>query len=290
MAITLTSLTPTSGPAGTILTLNGAGFATGCIVWFSGLGHDTSDSTPIILSSSAATCSIPDAFDGLGGGLLVFVMDGTEESNSLAFALAASPDTEAPYGLCSIGQVKSLLGISETDVADESRFKRLIAMASAQIKGYCKRTFAVISVTAEALDGSGTDTLELNQSPIISVSALSIEGVAVDISEVKVYPDYIRFAGGGGYNPRLRGDSRLFPEGVQNVVVSYQAGYAEVPAEISDACALQVVFLMNLANKQGIISETNQVANASTTYAQSPLSPFVRATCNRYRGQRLRAV
>ncbi|MGE5487566.1 MAG: phage head-tail connector protein [bacterium] len=192
--------------------------------------------------------------------------------------------------LCTLAELKAFLGIAAHDTADDGRLSALITAASAQIEGYCDRSFGIEDIADELHDGDGTDTLELDKTPILFVSALSIDGLDVDPGEVRVYPKFIAFPSGCEYDARLRSTTRIFPEGRQNVKVSYRAGYSEVPREIADACKIQVAFLMNTINKQGVISETNQMAQATTSYAQEQLAPATRATCRRYRRTRVRVI
>jgi hypothetical protein len=192
--------------------------------------------------------------------------------------------------LTTLADVKAFLGIATEETAEDEKLTILIGTASAQIEGYCGRSFGIQDIADELQDGNGTSTLELDVTPIISVAALSIDGQAVDLGEVRVYPQFIAFPDSDVWDARLRGYSRIFPAGRQNVKVSYRAGYAAVPRDIADACKSQVAFLQNTINRQGIISETNQVAQATTSYSQEELAPATRATCRRYRRTRVKAI
>lgn len=192
--------------------------------------------------------------------------------------------------LCTLAELKTALGVAADETADDTRLSELIKIASAQIEGFCNRSFGLQAIEDELHDGNSTESIELDVTPINSVTALSIDGQGVDLGEVKVYPRFIAFSNSGDYDARLRGNVRVFPEGRQNVKVSYTAGYDEIPREISDACKIQVAFLMNTLNKQGVISETNQVAQATTSFSQEQLAPATRTTCRRFKRTRVAVI
>lgn len=192
--------------------------------------------------------------------------------------------------LCTLAELKSFLGVSAEETADDARYAELITTASAQIEGYCGRSFGVTDIDNELHDGDGTDELRVDVTPIVTVSALSIDGQAQDVAELAIYHTLVAFKTTGEYEPRLRTASRVFPVGRRNISISYSAGFAAVPRDIKDFCKLQVAYLMNTINKQGIVSETDQVAQATTTYSDKMLAPGVRTGLGRYRRTRIAVV
>ncbi len=191
--------------------------------------------------------------------------------------------------LCTLAELKAFLGIAAEDTADDTRLGELITSASAAIEAYCSRSFEVVAIEGELHDGDGTDELRVDVTPIVSVSAVSIDGQAVNVADLAIYHTMVAFKS-GEYSARLRSSGGIFPVGRQNISISYSAGYAAVPRDIADACKFQVAFLMNTANKQGLISETNQVSQATTSYVQGNLSPAVRSACSRYRRARMSVI
>ncbi len=195
-----------------------------------------------------------------------------------------------PLALCTLADLKAFLGIAADDNASDARLTELITTASGQIAGYCGREFEIVAVANELHDGDGTDELRVDLTPIVSVSALSIDGEAVDVAELAIYHTMVAFKASGEYSPRLRSYGQVFPVGRQNVSISYSAGYAAVPRDIQDACKLQVAFLTNTIGKQGVLSESNKNAQAFTSYTHALLSPAVRTICARYRRNRIGVV
>ena len=272
------------------MTLRGSGFAPEITVTFSRPGGSASVPGQV-LSDDEAAARVPDAFEGAAATLSVVAVDGEgQASDAVELVLEAEPDVESVTRLCSLGTLRAVLGVAPGETLDDAKLNALIAKASVQIVAYCRSSFGVLVVADELRDGDDSPLLTLAHTPILSVSALSIDGQAVGVTEVKVYPNWIRFEDGGEYNARLRGSGRIFPRGCQNVRVSYRAGYARVPADIMQACIDQVIYLQNTLPKQGLVSETNAVANATTQYSHTALCPAARIACNRYRRPRVTVV
>ncbi len=282
----LTSLSPTLARPGEWLTLSGSGFLPGVRVDYRAPNVSASDTNPQLVSSAELRSTVPDLFQGMSGQVMVSVLNpGEDPSNEIALDIAASPD----IALVSLGQLKAALGLRPDDGSQDDRFRQLILLASAAIAGYCEREFRVLEYT-ESYDGDGTSILRLRHTPIIEVLSLSIFGQQVPVSEVKVKPEFLQFEDGGSYEARIRALARYFPAGVQNITVSYRAGYEQVPAEIAQACILQVSCLMNTLAKQGVANEGNSTAGVQTAYQQGLLTPAARALANRYRRPKVLAL
>lgn len=290
MPTTLTALNPMTASAGEPLTLVGSGFAAGIRVDYSTALVSVTDPTPELVNSAELRSVVPDLLQGLAGDVSVSVCNPEEEpSNVLIFGLLAQPPVQGVFRLCSLAGLKAALGLAASEDDSDARYSALIEMASSSITAYCEREFQVAAYV-EACDGDGTGLLRLAHTPIVAVSALSIDGSAVPLSEVKVSPEFIQLEGDLDYSARLRSSGRVFPEGIQNITVAYTAGYTAVPAEISHACILQVAYLMNTLTKQGLVNEGNTTAGVTTAFAQGLLAPAVRSICNRYRRPKVMAI
>jgi hypothetical protein len=287
--MTITSISPASGAPGVALTITGTALPLAGQVRFSGAGK-VQLVTPYLATATEIRALVP-ACDGVGGVLSVDVVDGDgSASNAVAFTLDAVPADDYVYPLCSLGMVKTLLGIPAEDTGMDEQLTALIRAASARIAGECRREFRLVDHVDELRDGDGSAMLVLAHTPIVSIASLEIGGQAVDRATVKVYENWIAFDDWEEYDIRLRASSRVFPRGSQNVKISYRSGYAAVPTEISVACVLQVVHIRNTVNKQGIESETNSVANAATVYSQVGIAPAAIRAINRYRKPRAAVV
>ncbi len=137
--------------------------------------------------------------------------------------------------LCSTTDLKVLLGISS------SNQDSLLALIKASVEQYAKtytgRDLLVASYT-EYYDGDGGSVLRLDQSPIISISSISIDAARI-FAAASLIPatDII-----GDAKSSLLGFVELltysFSRGVKNVKVVYSAGYSTVPADLSGAVKL----------------------------------------------------
>ena len=282
---TITSIAPAFGAAGTLISIIGVGFTAESQVLFTGSSLSMAARNPVIASATEIDCQVPPHFYGQADTLQVTV----DDSAPADFRLISDP-AEVPLTgdrLCAVEYVKALMGVTPEETDQDSRLASLIQLASNQIRAYCRRDFALVAIESEICDGDGSDMLSLAHTPVNSLTELSIDGAAIDVTEAAVYPEYIRFIAYGDYNPRLRTNGRIFSCGVANVSVSYLAGYSGVPPDIIDACAQQVIFLANTLGRLGLTTDNNSVAQSSNSYAQITFPPPVQITLNRYRRPRL---
>lgn len=291
-AATLSLINPSTGKPGTALVLTGTDFAPGAAVRFSGL-HEALDGEAVsFVDGTELHCRTPE-FDGSAQTLQVVVVNPGELASSpaLAYMLPAWPPVAASLPLCSLRLVKSYMGLEASETARDAQMRAMIGGASRAIENFCKRSFGELqTITGEVHDGDGSSILRPKQTPIVSVEALSVSGVAVEAAEYKIYREHIAFDAGQEYEPRLRTAQRQFPAGTQNVSIDYTAGFAEIPADLADACAQQVIYLMNTLGKTGIDSETNSAGQLSTSYQQKPLAPQVQLAVLRYRRTKVKVV
>jgi hypothetical protein len=286
MAITIT---PTSGAPGTVLAIAGDFGETPAVSF--GSGSRETLASPFLVIPGEIHVVVP-AFDGREVDLTVEVVtaDGSR-SESAVFHLGAWPPIEEVYPLCSLAMLKELLGVGADDTGMDDTYRRMILGASACIqgqRGMCQ--FRLLERIDGLYDGDGTEELRLPDTPIVSVSAIAIDGESVDPAELAIYTHHIAWKTNGEYEPRLRSFGRVFPAGRQNIRISHRYGYAQVPGEIALACVAQVVQIQNTLAKQGIVAESNSVSGSSTTYAQVPLAPAAMRAINRYRRPRVGVV
>jgi hypothetical protein len=121
-----------------------------------------------------------------------------------------------PLSLFTLSQLKSWLKIGPTDDGPDAVLEILGNAASDYCEARIGATFKSRDYTI-ARDGDGRDRLLRLPRPISAVSALSIDGVALDASDYVVYGD----------KGKIRLKTRLFGGGVGNVSVTLTAGYAD---------------------------------------------------------------
>lgn len=126
-----------------------------------------------------------------------------------------------------LDQVKKWLNIQSADTDDLLR--TLITSASKAMRRYMERDIVVNTYT-DRRSGVGMSTMMMKNFPIVSVSSLTVNGQSVP-------------AAAGWGSPGFFFDDAMvylanysFTRGKGNVVVTYQAGYAEVPDDLAQAC------------------------------------------------------
>jgi hypothetical protein len=128
--------------------------------------------------------------------------------------------------------------------------------------------FVQLCSYTETYNGSGSATQFLRNWPIASVQSVTINGIVVPASTGYNVPGYainnnasaIILYGGGGFGVFRpfsfgRGWNGGFPNGTQNIVVQYMAGFAEVP-----------------------VTNELQTIPATSPYTVTPLQPWIADT------------
>lgn len=111
-----------------------------------------------------------------------------------------------------------------------------VSAVSTQIQNFIGYQIAEASYT-RTMNGHGGEKMLLRDRPVISVSSITVDGISIPAATGPtttgfVFDDrfvYIRGNWYGGLSP-----SR-FNRGVQNVTVTYTAGYAQVPWDLQQA-------------------------------------------------------
>jgi hypothetical protein len=140
-----------------------------------------------------------------------------------------------------------------TDLANLAQ-AALIEAASTAVESYCRRTFALGTVT-EALDGTGKARLWLSRRPVSSVGTVTVNGGTVDNTSGDAWTlngsrgELVR--GAGYVDPR---HAMSWPRGYGNVSVTYVGGYATIPGPVKQATVAMVKHMAEAATKTGLLS------------------------------------
>jgi hypothetical protein len=143
--------------------------------------------------------------------------------------------------LCTLSDLKAWLPNQGNN--DDTALQNLITNGSAQVLQYLNRPHilaALIGTLTENYDGNGSDRLLPHYYPIIAVNAVTIDGSPIQPSTSPTVPGFLNDT----RRILLRGFQ--FCRGVQNVTVSYTAGYAGVPLDLK----LAAIELFALAYRQ----------------------------------------
>lgn len=158
---------------------------------------------------------------------------------------------------------------------DEELLLALCAAAEAFVLAQISmKTFDVTSV-AETYNGNGASIMILDRRPIVDITEVMIDG--------KVIPAAASWNSNGWLTDLkalyLRG--WRFTPSVQNVRVTYTAGYAVVPEDLKRAAIDIVAEKYARRTRQGVTSKS--IGSESITYGQNDVTPYARQVFGQYK-------
>lgn len=183
----------------------------------------------------------------------------------------------APDDLCTVAELKAWLPNQGNN--DDLTLQSLISNASLQVLQYIDRPHILSSVLGpltETYDGNNSDRLLPRNFPIIAVSSLSIDGVGIQAATTPATAGYLW----DGRRILLRGFR--FCHGVQNVQLSYSAGYPNVPLDLKQA-AIEA-FALTYRQRVRIGEKSNSMnGQATISFDMSDVPPRSMAIFSQYR-------
>lgn len=114
------------------------------------------------------------------------------------------------------GELRALPHLADTGKYPDERCEAAAAHIVGIIEREVRTSFIARTVTDELYDGTGCDTLVLRKAHVLSVTSVSVAGISVPGP----------FTARGGV---LRRSSGVWPVGIDNVSVTYEAGYSATP-------------------------------------------------------------
>jgi hypothetical protein len=150
------------------------------------------------------------------------------------------------------------------DASDDGKLQSTINEVSADCQNrFCKRLFLTRTVTNEKHDGDRTAEIVTNQWPITSVTSLVIEkggSALVEDTDFFVY----------GEDGIIRLDGRVTPTSLQQVVITYVAGYADLaslPLDLVHSVKAAVAFRFRSVDKktEGVLTQALNVGGTQQT-------------------------
>lgn len=156
----------------------------------------------------------------------------------------------------------------------------LISTASAAVEDFCRRKFTQTTYT-ETYDGSGIGRIWLRQKPVIAVSAVLINGDALE----NTYESAWHFNADTGELTRSDGQDDIrfvpwFPRGAGNIQVTYAAGYLDIPLPVKRATILTVRYIYQLGQRTWL-EKSESIGDYSYTLMEPvwlfmrPLPPYI---------------
>lgn len=175
--------------------------------------------------------------------------------------------------LTTLANVKEWLKVTGT--ADDALLTRLVSAASGAMQTWMNRVIASGSYT-EYRDGHDGIHLSFSDYPVTAVSGVSINDIPIPASTGSLSSGYVFSA----TRLSLRG-FYVFDRGVQNVLISYTAGYAVTPPELAQACIELVSARYKEKDRIGLVSKG--LAGETITFSQKDFSAGVRTVMSNYK-------
>ena len=179
--------------------------------------------------------------------------------------------------LTTLADVKSWLqtGQNAFPTIDDALLTRLITGASQYIQTWLNRQIAMADYL-EVRDGTGGQRLQFACFPVLAVLSLAIDGHAVP-------PALSSNSAGYSFSPtQLAVCGYRFNRGVQNVIISYMAGYSTTPPDIAQACIELVALRYRERTHVGEVSRA--LGGAETvSYVQKDMSDSIKTLLQQYR-------
>lgn len=169
--------------------------------------------------------------------------------------------------LTTLEHLKTWLGITSTQ--DDALLTELIARCSALIERYLNRTVLDHSVH-ERRAGHDKNSLLFQEYPVTTVDRVVVDGHVLASSDYYATATTLHRLGSG-----------VFPAGQGNIELDYNAGYAEVPADIEQAC-LEIAAL-RYKERERIGQQSKSLAGETVSFYLQALSPTAKAALNQYR-------
>jgi len=182
-----------------------------------------------------------------------------------------------PYA--ELSDLKAWLNINDNVNNDDAVLTNLLSAATGLIIRYLGWDLTTQAYT-QTFNGNGRDRVMLSNYPITAVSSVTIDGVAIPVAGPY---------GGSNFLPQgysfdentvyLRG--YWFRKDIQNVTISYTAGYEEIPFEVSQACLELAADRYRQRDRIGKASEG--LAGQTTAFSLKDMPPNTRQILDMYR-------
>ena len=183
----------------------------------------------------------------------------------------------APDDLCTVAEIKAWLPNQGNN--DDVTLQSLISNASLQVLQYIDRPHILASVLGpltEIYDGNDSDRLLPRQFPIITVTAVNVDNIPIQQAPSPVAAGFLW----DGRRILLRGFR--FNRGLQNVQLSYTAGYSSVPLDLKQA-AIEA-FALTYRQRIRIGEKSNSMSGQITiAFDMSDVPPRSMSVFNQYR-------
>jgi uncharacterized phiE125 gp8 family phage protein len=185
--------------------------------------------------------------------------------------------------LCQLADVQAWLPSAPTASPGVDLIAQLITAASRAICAYCGRGQFTAQSYTDTYDGAAKTWMLLRQWPVLSVTAIALTqgGVATTVSDPTAFQLEAPIPAGGAQRLTLIAPHLYFPRGRGNVQITYEAGYAAVPADVAQACIEAVGEAYQRRNRIGQTSVSSQ-GQTTVAFSQSDLNAAAKAMLEPY--------
>ena len=185
--------------------------------------------------------------------------------------------------LTTVDNVQAWLKIPDSEMTPEltERLEALINASSQSIEELTQRVL-VLTEHIEFQDGRRNDKTVLRQGPIIQIKELWIDG-GQDFTDSRFQLDPSEYAVIDDDTAVQLLKNRLFASGTYNVKIIYDAGYADIPSDLVQACNVYVEWMFAYNERQDVGrlaktkgDESSSIQEEIPALVKTLIGPYVR--------------
>lgn len=165
--------------------------------------------------------------------------------------------------IITLAEAKAQLNLSSGDVSADTQIESWINESSSIVEDYCGRKIVVQSVSGEILDGDGSRFLYPKYFPVTQLSTETSPTTSQKLSALQYrdtpdstwtdFEDNINYLFIRSDKPFIESYETAFPLGIQNIKISYKAGFSTVPSDIKKV----VLEMVQIWRSESIIGENS---------------------------------
>lgn len=185
----------------------------------------------------------------------------------------------ASYDLCTLDDVRDYMGMKGSQPTIDTLLSDIITRVSNEFHTICGITQFKSQSYTKQYSGTGTNTLILDERPLISISSIAEDADWVFAADSTYAADtYIILDD----SIILKDD--VFTVGVANFKFVFVAGYETIPGELNQACVQDVYRRYKLRNSIDVSTKTYS-EGGSVTKVQQGMTDDVKEVLKKYVGR-----
>jgi len=171
--------------------------------------------------------------------------------------------------LVTLGDYKTALGLDLTSNTEDTKITQYALEVEKKVQNYIGREIELVTEITELYDGNGGHYLMPRQWPVFEEdTAILLEiydGTTAGVESWDTWvlgTDYDRLFYRDGY---IYIDGATFPDGVNNIRLTYDAGYEYTPDDIQNVCKklMKITYMKIDHNLLGVSSKSDSVGSSS---------------------------